>query len=189
TAECSPRGVTSVRWPEAPAPSAGRFSQMLNEGFTRDLLIAAIAVGLVAGLICRPTLGLPLAILTAVVKLFVPFAYFAWSYDGSWNLLDDLSYLEAGLYLRDSGHDPLTIFFSPEGRLTLFSVSGGVHIIYPWWNLVAISLFGEHYYSPVFLNVGLTFAAGYFLDRILSLIGFEKHYRQAFFIFFLSHWA
>src|SRR5438046_1080340 len=78
--------------------------------------------------------------------------------------------------------DPLTCFFSPEGRLALFNVSGRVHIIYPWWNLVAIWLFGEHYYSPVFLNVGLTFLAGYFLHRTLGLVGFEKRYRQAFYV-------
>src|SRR5437016_10145383 len=161
---------------------------MLTDGVTRDLLIAAIAVGLAATLLSWRTLGLPLASLVAAIKLFVPFAYFAWLYDGSWNLLDDLSYVEEGLYLRDSGFDPLTVFFSPEGRLALFNVSGGAHIIYPWWNMVAISMFGEHYYSPVFLNVGLTFIAAWVLSRTLGLVGFEKRYRQAFFVFFLIHW-
>ena len=160
----------------------------MAEGITRELLIAAIAVGLVAALLSWRTLGLPLASLVAAIKLFIPFAYFAWFYDGSWNLLDDLSYVEQGLYLRDSGFDPITVFFSPEGRLALFNVSGGAHIIYPWWNMVAISVFGEHYYSPVFLNVGLTFIAAWVLSRTLGLVGFEKRYRQAFFVFFLIHW-
>src|SRR5439155_4300349 len=147
-----------------------------------------LAVGLLCACLARRIIGLPTALLAAGLKVSVPLTYFAWSYDGSWNILDDLSYLEWGMHVLDYGFDPLTVFFYPEGRLALFNVSGGPHIIYPWWNMLAIWLFGEHYFSPVLLNVGLTFLAGYFLDRIVHLIGFEKSYRQAFFLFFLFHW-
>lgn len=160
----------------------------MAEGLTFDLVFVALCIGLIAvALSCR-VVAFQLALVIVGLRLLVPIVYFAWLNDGSWNSLDDMSYFEWGFRLYDSEFDPFRILFFTEGLSLLFEVSGGPHIIYPWWNMLAIYLFGEHYYSPVFLNVGLSFVTAYFLNRILVLAEFEKKYRQTFYAFFLLHW-
>ena len=128
------------------------------------------------------------ATVIATIKIAIPFTYFAWFFDGKWTLSDDLNYIAWGQELVRAGYTPITALIEPEGLKLLFSVSGGQHILYTWWNLVGQYFFGDHYYSSVFLNIALTFICGLLLFEILRALNFSHSYRILFFIFFLFHW-
>src|SRR5437667_2021113 len=161
---------------------------MIAEGLTRDLLFAGAVIFVFSIFVSSRVLKLPWTILVAIMKVGLLLGYFAWADDGRWYLLDDVTYLENGLSLQDTGFSPFTIFFAPDGRIALENVSGGNHFIYPWWNMLAIHFFGEHYYAPVFMNLGLTFFCGWIVCDMLNIIGFEKRYRELFLVFFLFLW-
>ncbi len=90
--------------------------------------------------------------------------------------------------MLERGYNPVNALISADGLANLFSLSGGFHIVYGWWNVLAQYLFGRHYYAPIFLNVALTFVSAYFLFRIVILCGFGRKYAKAFILFFLFHW-
>src|SRR5581483_1368055 len=72
--------------------------------------------------------------------------------------------------------------------LLVINLSEGYHVLYTWWNLLAQHLFGQHYYSSVFLNVLSTFVSGFVFVRILRLLNFPTAYQRGALIFFLLHW-
>jgi hypothetical protein len=122
------------------------------------------------------------------VRTTIPLFYFAIWFDGSWILLDDMTYYAHAGDLLNLGFGPLSAIATPDGIDTLFALSGGVHILYAWWNLVAQYLFGEHYYAAVFLNVGLSFLASHVFSETLGVIGFDHRYRGFAQVFLLLHW-
>jgi hypothetical protein len=160
----------------------------MGEGFTSDLLwIWGWTTGLCA-LMAMRRLAWPIAILIAVVRTSIPLFYFAIWFDGSWILLDDVTYCLHGADLMDLGFNPLSSIATPDGIDTLCALSGGTHILYSWWNLVAQYLFGEHYYAAVFMNVGLSFLASHVFSKMLEVIGFNDRYQRFAQIFLLVHW-
>lgn len=159
----------------------------MAQGLTPDLFLAAAVVGFVGFWILARDLPVPAALLVAAAKLALVVAYFAWS-DRRWTFYDDMSYFRQGSQLLAAGYSPFTILFHAEGLKTLFVTSGGVHILYGWWNHFAQYLFGSHYFAAVFLNVGSTFVAGAFLLRLCGLAGFGEQYARGLLIVFLLHW-
>ena len=90
--------------------------------------------------------------------------------------------------MLSKGYTLLSVFFDPDARTYLTMLAGGHHILYGWFNMLAQSLFGKFYFSPVFLNVALTFAAAYWLYRLAMLSDFSFNYSRGLFFFFLLHW-
>lgn len=160
----------------------------MGQGLTGDLLLAAFAVWLLSVWILCRDLPRALAVPVATLKMALPVFYFAYLYDGTWTFKDDWTYFYIGTMLLQAGYHPITIFFSREGIFHLAVLSGGQHVLYYWYNLLAQYLFGTHYYAPVFLNVGLTCITGAFLYRIARIAGLKRSYAQGLLLFFLLHW-
>ena len=76
----------------------------------------------------------------------------------------------------------------PDGVVRLGVVAGSTHILYGWYNLLAITVFSPHYHAPVLLNVLMTFVAAAFLSDILRELEFGERYRRGCVVFFLLHW-
>ncbi len=159
----------------------------MAQGVTFDLVWAALWVGLLGLWVSSRDLPFPVALCVAGVKIAIPFVYFGWFYDGSWTFLDDITYQAQGTEMLQLGYTPITALVNPEGIQHLISLSGGFHIAYGWWNLLGQYFFGEYYFSPVFLNVGLTFISGSFFLRIIYMLGFNTRYAQFLLVFFLLH--
>jgi hypothetical protein len=158
------------------------------QGLTGDLLLAALAIWIFSVWILSRDLPRGIAIAIATLKATLPILYFAYLYDGIWTFKDDWVYYYAGTMLLRAGYDPISILLSREGILQMGVLASGSHILYHWYNLLAQYLFGTYYYSPIFLNVGLTCIAGAFFYRIVLIAGVKKSYAQGLLIFFLLHW-
>jgi hypothetical protein len=133
-------------------------------------------------------LSLPVALLLAFVKASMPFVYFGYYGNRAWHLWDDMRYYEVGHLLLAKGNNPFLILFTVDGRGQLFSMAGGYHILYYWWNLLAVYLFGPYYCSPVFLNVAMTFVSGALICRIAGVTGCSERYARYLGVFFLLQW-
>lgn len=157
----------------------------MAEGLTLELiLVACFTLGL-GVLITRNFLPIQITLFVSLVKTSIPLIYFAWFYDGTWTFKDDWQYLSVGSELSRLGYTPISVLLEVY---VLFLYARGKHILYYWWNLLAVYLFGEHYYAPVFLNILLTFISGYYLFHTALLSGFSKRYAQFLSMFFLLHW-
>lgn len=130
----------------------------------------------------------PTAMALALVKASLPFVYFAFYSNRAWHLLDDMTYYEVGRLLLTKGNNPFLVLFTADGRERIFSLAGGNHILYYWWNLLAVYLFGPYYSSPVFLNVAVTFVSAVFIDGIARTAGYSESYAKHLAGFFLLHW-
>ncbi len=158
------------------------------EGFTTDLVVLAFCAGGASALIAARELPLSLALALAAIRVSVPLIYFAAYFDGTWNVGDDFVYFAQGGELLNCGYNPLSVLLHSDGWEYLHSLSQGHHVLYGWWNLLAMTLFGEHYYSPVFLNVVVTFVGGSLLARTARLLGFSHGYCLGLQVFWLLHW-
>lgn len=159
----------------------------MAEGLSVDLLLAALAVGAFGFVLVVRQLSPAIALPVSIIKAAIPLTYFALFFDGSWTFIDDVTYQAHGEELR-LHYGPLSALLQDEGRARLIELSQGRHFLYAWWNLFAQSLFGEHYYAAVFLNVLLTFFVGALLFRLLGESGFGEGYRRGAVVFFLLHW-
>lgn len=157
-------------------------------GLTGNLLGIAFCTAAVSYLVALLYLEPLKAIMVVLFKFSLPVIYFAFFFNGSWTFVDDFEYLRLGRELISQGYEPLTALISSEGRETLRSLAGGTHILYIWWNSLAENLFGSYYYSPVFLNIFLTFICGFVFSEILKLLDFNCKYRRQFLVFFLLQW-
>jgi hypothetical protein len=158
------------------------------EGFTTDLVLLAFCAWGASALIANRDMPLSLSLLLATIRVSVPLVYFAWYFDATWNVGDDLVYAAHGRELLNCGYNPFTVLLLDHGRGYLETLSQGHHVLYGWWNLLAMSLFGEHYYAPVFLNVVVTFVGGSLLSRTVRQLGFSAGYCLGLQIFWLVHW-
>ena len=128
------------------------------------------------------------AFLLGVIKAAIPFFFFAYFYDGSWNLLDDMSYLMVGNKLMARAQNPFLSLFTQAGREQLIAISRDQTYLYYWWNYLAIYLFGPFYSSPIFLNVATTFVSAALMFKIVRASGYNEKYSKWLSIFFLLHW-
>lgn len=161
---------------------------MSGFGLNWELVLAAVFAGVVGYLVLRRLLSPGAALSVTLVKVAVPFVYFGWIYDGTWSFLDDFQYLEEGRRLLAAEYDPIGALMDPSAIGMLFSMAGGRHILYGWWNLLGQYLFGEYYFAPVFLNVALLFGAAWLFARLLREAGYRRTYIQWAVVFFVLHW-
>jgi hypothetical protein len=157
----------------------------MYEDLSTDLLIAAASVFAFGALVASRCISNIAAVILAGVRVLLPLVYFGAFYNETWTFLDDLWYTRQAAEFLHRGYTPLSILVSPNGPGAMAAVSSGWHVAYLWWNILAQYLFGEHYYSAVFLNIALSFVAGWMLFRICCMGGFSLVYRRAFFGFFL----
>ncbi len=160
----------------------------MPDGLTNDLAWIALCVGILAAILAARDLPVSLAVAVAAVRVAIPLAYFMWCSDDLWTDLDDVTYFEQGQELLRNGYNPLSVWLDPEGIDLLKALSNGHHVLYGWWNLLSQYLFGDHYYSAVFLNVLLTFVTAHLMSRIVRNLGFSRGYQVCLHLFLLLHW-
>ncbi len=153
----------------------------------RDLLIVAVSACLLSLFISRIILPWRYAIPLAVIKICIPFVYFAFLFDGTWLLKDDVTYFRQGVTMNVIS-DPFSMINDPDARTFLWELSNrGLHVLYGWWNMLLQWIYGPYYFVPVFFNVALTFVAAGFLYAIAILASFDRTYAGALFVFTLLH--
>lgn len=155
-------------------------------GLTLPLFGPALVVALLGYVVLRRHLSFAPAVLVAGVRVLVPLVYFS-SFPLIWTFSDDLAYLHQAAEMQRLGYGPLTALL-PDGVVRLGVVAGSTHILYGWYNLLAITVFSPHYHAPVLLNVLMTFVAAAFLSDILRELEFGERYRRGCVVFFLLHW-
>ncbi|AFZ14319.1 hypothetical protein Cri9333_3494 [Crinalium epipsammum PCC 9333] len=160
----------------------------MAEGLTFALIWAAFWTMLLSFAMCNQYITKFPSLVIASIKTLIPTCYSAYFYNGDWTFLDDVGYYEQGQTLLDLGYNPLTIIIDPEGLERIFAIANGQHILYVWWNIFAQYFFGSYYYSPVFLNVLITFVTAYFIIKIAELCNFSKNYKKSLYIFMLFQW-
>lgn len=160
----------------------------MAEGLTASLILTALCIGIIGFWIACRDLPYQIALFVSGIKILISVVYFAFFYNGTWNIVDDFTYFYQGNFLLNAGFNPITALTTSKGVTILIFLSEGQHFLYGWWNLLSIYLFGSHYYAPVFMNILLTFISGFFFDKILLNLDFSRQYRKIFLIFFLLHW-
>ena len=160
----------------------------METAFTPGLLTTALVAWLISSVLSARVVSKTSAVILAGIRAAVPLVYFSVFWDGSWTFLDDFRYISHGQALLEQGYTPVSVLLDPDGFSHLRALAGGSHFLYSWWNLTAMYFFGPHYYSPVFMNILLTFVAGLLLEGILKHGNFAPSYRKAFFVFFMLHW-
>lgn len=154
---------------------------------TPNLLLTALVAAAFSYLVIVRILPPLLSLAIVLFKFTLPTIYFAWFYTGQWNIIDDITYLERAIQLIESGYSPWMIL-TPEGIQILMTTADSQMFLYYWWNMVAMTLFGKHYYAPVFLNVTLTFVTGVVFAEILRNLEFQYSYRKWAVVFGLLQW-
>lgn len=153
-----------------------------------DVLRAALPCALIALLIVRRQLGLPLALLLVALRFGITTVYFIASGGDGWLLLDDVTYYEQGLKLQDFGGELWYLFFDPYGRETLAGIAGSSHFFYTWWAGLTMYLLGPYYFVPVLVNVTVSFLTARIIWRLALRGGFSESYARGLLIFALIHW-
>jgi hypothetical protein len=154
-----------------------------------DLLRACAWVFLFGWLVSSRHLPLRLSAGIAVLKIGIPFVYFATNPSGWFHLADDVTYFHGSILFLKTGFEPLSLFSDYRAFPLMAEIAGTrQHIAYPLWNLAGTHLFGPHYFSPVLMNVGATFVSGWFFFRILRAAEFPVLYCRLALAFFLLHW-
>jgi hypothetical protein len=153
-----------------------------------QLVAWAAFLALTAGAVLARTMPPRMLVACLVIKFLVPVVYFAWFADGTWTLIDDLRYLRVGLELAGQGYTPFSVFLSRHGLGQLFLLSEGVHVMYGWFNLLAVTLIGPYYYSPVILNVFITCLSARVLWGFAVDAGYGPRYSSGLTAFYLLHW-
>mgnify|MGYP000112020698 CR=1 FL=1 len=160
----------------------------LPAGFTPALLVTALVVAFVASLVLLRQFSLKLTVAVVAVKVGIPLLYFGTLYNARWTLNDDITYTKGGFELVDSSFTLVSVLLTSDGQATLHTLARGQHILYHWWNMLAMKLFATTYYAPVFLNVLVSVVAAFLLVEILRLYSFSERYRTWAGVFFLLHW-
>ena len=160
----------------------------LLSGLTPELFSAAAWILAFGVLVSGRDIPLRLAIPVALLKVAVPVVHFAVNPAGAFHVLDDLFYYNSALGMMQRGYDVLTLIRDPVALQFYLPSMTGSHVGYHLWNLAGLSIFGPYYFSPVLLNVGATFLAGWFFIRVLRLMDFPEFYCRCALVFFLLHW-
>jgi hypothetical protein len=159
----------------------------MAEGLTSPLVFAALVTGLLCFLVAMRDLPPVVALLLAAIRSGSALIYFAWLYNPRWTFLDDISYWHQGRTMLASGYGPVEALFSADGLTRYFVLGQSVHFLYIWWCHLAQTLFGPHYYAPVFLNIAVTFVGGAALYRLARRGGMSDGYARGLLVFFLLH--
>lgn len=159
----------------------------MGRGLTLEILLPAAACCALAIALVWRRLGPPLSCLVSILRFAVPVLYFAWFYDGTWTISDDVFYYEQSHALR-AEYTLSDLVLSKEGLRALFSTNHARHAFYYWWNAFCQTLLGDTYFTPVLVNVALSMAAGSLFCQVLELSGLDRRYTRLWLLFFLCHW-
>lgn len=156
---------------------------------SQDLIVIAGVSWLIAmGIVIR-ALSIKWALPIVTLKIGILVAYFAWFFDGTWNIGDDKEYQIQALELLSMDFNPFSMLFTHDGFDALWNVaSRSRHLLYTWWVYTSEYVFSPNYYSPVFMNVILTFVTGVILYQLCISEGFSRKYAKGLLIVFLLHW-
>ena len=157
-------------------------------GITAELAFAAAVIWIWGFALTFRRLGIPLALFVTTFKVGLTLLYFSYLFTGDLLMKDDRVYHEYSVQMFDRGWGPIRMITEPEGWKEISILVGSGHYLYYWWNLLAFHVFGKFYYSPVFMNVGLTFLSGIMFAKLIGMAGFSKQYERALTVFFLLHW-
>jgi len=153
-----------------------------------NLTLSTLSILIISVLILSIYMSFRLSILVGTLKLGIFYVYFAFLSTAGWHVGGDGDhYLLSGLELYHSGVDPLRIWFVGEGNYLLHQKTS--NSIYVWLNMLAVYLFGQHFYSPILLNVLFSVITALAVYRISKLIGGSEMYAVLASIFFLFHWT
>lgn len=155
--------------------------------FSDSLFVAAISCWGASLVIALRFLPKREAIVAATLKIVIAFVFFGAFNYGQWYLRDDLTYLRNAGVLMERGFNPVDAIATWPGLKLMAVLSSGWHIGYTWWNLVAITLFGENYFAAVFLNIAATFLGGWAFFRLLIDSGQSESYSRWATLIFLLH--
>lgn len=152
------------------------------------LLFESSVVALVGFILIYRVIGVGWALVIVAIKTLLPVAYFMGYLGEPWVLLDDLTYEAHAYRLLQSGMSPIDLLIDGDARDQLQMMAGGGHFLYLWWNLLAISIFGDHYFAPVLMNVGVSYLAARFFYRLIRYdLGDQTEHCKFLFALFLIH--
>ena len=128
------------------------------------LVLPSALIFVVTALVAlRVTRSALLAFGLATIKCGTFFIYYGYVFDGTFTFFDDWTYLRLGEVLVDQDIHWLNLFDNLD---TVFSISGGEHIVYMLYNASAIRLFGHGYFAPVALNIAATVLVAWWGTRL-----------------------
>ncbi|MCF2908828.1 hypothetical protein L1285_10910 [Pseudoalteromonas sp. DL2-H2.2] len=153
--------------------------------FSFELLLLSLTLLLLIFAILRYTLSFKQACTVALIKCALFFLYFSGLLGASWTHSDDITYLEHAFELSES-YSLSELTFSLDGYISMMAISGGRHILYTWWNVLATEVFGHVYYAPIALNILVSALSGVIFFKIVRLEASLK-YSQWCTVFFLTH--
>lgn len=121
-----------------------------------------------------------LSFIISFIKVVIFYIYF---YIGElpYTILDDIEYYEGSLSIYNN-------FNKDEFIYQLFNRAQGIHILYYGYNIFSFIFFGEYYYSPVALNIILTFLSALTLYKICINLLISKNNSLLISFFFCLHW-
>ena len=125
-----------------------------------------------------------LSIVISFFKASIFYIYFSFFFDGTFTFLDDWSYLNQANRFIDEEMSANLLF--EYYKLVEFFHSS--HVLYQLHNVLSFKIFGAYYFSPVAINIIITFVTSYFLFNIAKLIGFSKRVSLVIAVFYLLHW-
>jgi hypothetical protein len=160
---------------------------VVEVGFSNEIVIASVSVLLFGSLITCRSLSLFPSLLIATLKVSIPLFFFSWLDEKQYQYLDDVKYVAKALSLRDGGYTAWNTLIGTAPSSLRLAIQGD-HVLYYWWNLLAFHLFGTHYWSAIFLNVGLTFVAALAGGKVWMSLGLTKHHTKYIVAFLLLHW-
>lgn len=160
----------------------------MDSNWNSSVIFAAISISVFGYFILRTITGNGWALFIAVTRPLVSLIYFIFFFSTSnWTILDDFMYEEKSWLLPGLTSNPLALLFN-RPALDLLSVELGTsHIVYFWWNYLGHFLFGTYYFSPVFLNIGLTFIAARILYSTARQCDLPQNYSKYLAIYFVLH--
>lgn len=153
-----------------------------------DMLILPAACIMLATAIATqaaiPNLGI--SITTGAIKASIFVLYFRYVFDGSFTLLDDITYLKVGMYLLNEGVG-FTNFIDNWSVVHL--ASGSNAVFYYLYNAYALWLFDtDHYFAPVALNLILAPSIALLGFRLAKdEFGIDGAISSVFFLYLLFH--
>ena len=85
-------------------------------------------LAILSGMVLARTMPPRALIACLLAKYLIPVLYFGWFADGTWTLIDDITYLRQGLELAGEGYPPISVLVTRSGLGHLVILSEGIHI-------------------------------------------------------------
>lgn len=121
-----------------------------------------------------------LSTIVSLIKVSIFYIYFN-SGELIYTLLDDVQYFQGSIYIYNNIN-------ASEFLNQLFIQAQGIHILYYIYNISSFFFFGQNYYSPVALNIILTFLSALTLYKICISLLISKRNSLFISILFCLHW-